>query len=109
MKEKIKEYKRKLLKNIQAKLRRFLNTEYRTPQEIQKDTMDFYVSELEKSFPLRFKDNYSTMSQYIGDINYLKSKDGNTYYKNHKTGDWIDSISGDVVTEQQLKEIVENK
>lgn len=101
----MKEYKRKLLKNIQAKLLQFLNAEYRTPQEIQKDTMDFYVSVLEKTFPLRFKDDNSTISNYVGDLNYIKGKDGNTYYKNHKTGDWINSSSGEDITEQQLKEL----
>ena len=100
MKEKIKEYKRKLLKKIQAKLRQFLNAEYRTSQEIEIDKVNSYIAQL-KLLGEPFLTN-----NFVGEIHHLKGSDGITYYKNNKTGCWVNSLTGEDLSEDQLKEIM---
>lgn len=84
MKQKFKEFKRQLLKSVQSKLRQFLNTEYRTAEEIQQDTMNVYVNHLSKTI---YPNDGSYISDeerfglYVGEISYIQDKEGKCYYK----------------------------
>lgn len=103
--QKIKEFKRKSLKNLQAKLRNFLSTEFRTPEEIQKDKMDACVKSLKEIGP-EYSLDY--MSGYVGEVTYMQDKTGNTYYKNHITGNWISVNNDEEISDKELKSILEN-
>lgn len=97
--QKLKELKRQLLKGIQARLRQFLNTEYRTPEEIHKDSVESYISQLNREGDL------PTLSSFAGEVLYFIDKDGITYYKNHKTGVWINSQTGEEISQEELESV----
>lgn len=102
MKQKLKEFKRQLLKKIQARIRKFLNTEYRTPEEIQKDRMNSHVETLREACRSVFLGS-EYLSGYVGEMTYTKDDSGKIYYRNHITGKWINIDDPEEITDDELK------
>lgn len=107
MKQKIKEFKRKFLKNLQSKFRNFLSTEFRTPEEIQNDTMDTYVRGLERVCGNHFLGEGDELSLFVGEVSYLTDKNGKTYYKGSYSNKYH-NLDGEVFTGDEVKSISEN-
>lgn len=103
LKQNFKEYKRRTLKGIQSNLRQFLNTEYRTKEEIDNDNINLAISYL-NSQKIRSCTELSGLDGRVGVIDYIECND-TSYYKNHKTGNWINALNGEELTEQELKEL----
>jgi hypothetical protein len=94
-------------KFIQTKLRKFLQTEYRTSEEIQKDTMNVYLNRLKQICPIRdgtplYSDDY--LSTFVGEINYIISQqNGKSYFKDSKSNTWF-CDDGVKLTDKELKD-----
>ena len=104
IKQKIKDFKRKLLKTFQAKLRNFLSTEFRTSEEIQKDTMDAYVRGLERVCGKRFLGEGDKLSLFVGEVSYLTDKNEKNYYYASYIDKWC-SLDGEVFDGEEVKSI----
>lgn len=100
MKQKLKEFKRQLLRNIQVRLLRFLRTEYRTQEELDKERMGSYLTELSAFSGSTF--SYDG-GWYAGDVLHIRGNDGITYYKNNKTGLWINLDNSEEITDDEFQ------
>lgn len=107
----MKDFKRKSLKYIQSKLRlivvkfhNFLNTEYRTEQEIEKDRVKSYAEGLKKIGPAYWGSIGGGWNS-VGEIRYLKDRDtGETYFKDLVRNQWFSNLDENYYTDEEIKE-----